>query len=85
MHALLQSVIDIAARGEGKNRNVRVFVQRRFAYLSYRVFAAQTRIHLFLVGKGSVCVERNFKRGLVRYMCEMRGSIYDDHKSASSS
>lgn len=51
MHALLQSVIDIAARGEGKNRNVRVFVQRRFAYLSNRIFAAQTRIHLFLVDK----------------------------------
>ena len=36
MHSLLQSVIDIAARGEGKNRNIRVFVQRRFAFLTTR-------------------------------------------------
>lgn len=34
MHALIQSVIEIAARGEGSSRNVRVFVQRRFAYLT---------------------------------------------------
>jgi hypothetical protein len=73
VHALLQSVIDIAARGEGRNRNVRVFVQRRFASLTIRSWCSlrielvifQTRMHLLHLvlqywrswQRGSVCLK----------------------------